>query len=327
MIDLKNLWDQLSKESDAQEKSGILKRSIKSKVGLSIGYDTSDNKKLLLLNIDNPDSIKNSHFPKWEGTSIEKKPLGENKFAIILKLIDEDCINIFNALINDLLERIVNTNNNHEAVTCFADTIYKWYEFFKKFGKKVLSEQKQRGIYGELYFLNTHLKPKHEAIEILNCWKGHKLKHHDFSFPNGALEVKTTIRKAHKKVVISSEKQLDNTGFPNLYLYCITLNMDSNNGESLVDLVNNLNDYFRNQPNASTLFKKYLSNAGYLTAHENYYNENKYIFKKEYLFEVNDDFPQISNPPEGIGDIKYSLMIGSCLEHQVEIGPSIKMLF
>jgi len=318
MINLNDLWAELSAESNSEKRGGTLKRSIYRELGLSVGYDTHDDKKLLLLDIESPETISDAHFPKWEGTIIEKKKVGPENYAIALKLLDEDFISIFNALITDLLNNIKKAKSNQEAVTCFTDALYKWYEFFKKHGTKVLSENVQRGIYGELYFIKEHLIAKMEAVKALNCWQGHELKHHDFSFPNGVLEVKTTIRKAHKKVMISSEKQLDNTGFPHLYLYCITLNMDSNNGESLVELVHSLEEYFSEYPNAGIIFNNFLSNTGYLRDHEHYYQENKYIFKNEFLFEVGDDFPKITDPPEGVGDVKYTLMIASCLTHQVD---------
>ena len=51
MIDLDNLWIQLSQESKSTERKGILKRSILREVGLSVGYDTVDNKKILKRNL------------------------------------------------------------------------------------------------------------------------------------------------------------------------------------------------------------------------------------------------------------------------------------
>ena len=74
------------------------------------------------------------------------------------------------------------------------------------------------------------------------------------------------------------------------------------------------------------LFSNYLNNSGYLEGHEEHYDENKYIFKKEYLFKVDDDFPKITDPPEGIGDIKYSLMIASVIDFSVPINENIDKL-
>ncbi len=74
MINLNDLWAELSAESSSEKRGGTLKRSIYRELGLSVGYDTHDDKKLLLLDIESPETISNAHFPKWEGTIIEKKP-------------------------------------------------------------------------------------------------------------------------------------------------------------------------------------------------------------------------------------------------------------
>ena len=326
MKKLKDIWSKLESDKEKVSSGGILKVSVSRKHCLSVGLDTVDSKKLLLIDIDDEQVVDDSHFPSWEGTLIQKQETDSGQYSVVLKLIDDECNHIFDALLNDLILKIKETSSLSETLTCFIDLLFKWSEFFKKYGKKVLSEQRQRGLFGELYFIRNHLTNKSDGHKVIHYWKGHELKHHDFSFPNGALEVKTTIRKAHKKVVISSEKQLDNTGFDNLFLYCVTLNMDSNSGQSLTHIVNELYDFFNKYPGASILFNNYLNNSGYLEEHEDLYDKNKYIFKKEYLFKVDDNFPKIIDPPEGIGDIKYSLMIASVVDFSVPIGKSIDTL-
>ena len=326
MKKLIDIWNKLESDKDKVSSGGMLKVSVSKKHSLSIGLDTGDSKKLLLIDIDNEQVVDDSHFPSWEGTLIQKQETDSGQYSVVLKLIDDECNHIFNALLNDLILKIKETSSSSEALTCFIDLLFKWSEFFKKYGKRVLSEQRQRGLFGELYFIKNHLANKIDGHKVIHFWKGHELKHHDFSFPNGALGVKTTIRKAHKKVVISSEKQLDNTGFDNLFLYCITLNMDSNSGQSLTNIVNELYDFFNEYPGASILFNNYLNNSGYVEEHEDHYDKNKYIFKKEYLFKVDDNFPKITDPPEGIGDIKYSLMIASVVDFGVPINENIDIL-
>ena len=129
MINLDNLWKQLSQESETTERKGILKRSILKEVGLSVGYDTVDNKKILLLEIEDPEMINDSDFPEWEGTELGKRQVGPEKYAIMLKLLDEENLSIYNALIKDLHSSIAQAETNLEAVTCFTNVIYKWYEF------------------------------------------------------------------------------------------------------------------------------------------------------------------------------------------------------
>ena len=285
----------------------------------------ADKTKLLMLKISDPSLIENDHFPKWEGTKIEKRIIAKDQYAVVVKLLNEEAIDIFNALINDIQNQVKEANND-QALTLFTECIYKWYEFFKKFKLKILSQEQQRGIFGELYFIKNHLLPVIDPVEALNNWYGHDGMHQDFSFRNGNVEVKTTIRKEHKKVRISSEKQLDDTGLPNLFLYCITLNLDPNNGESLSDIVESLREYLCQFPNAVNIFDTYLCNTGYLDEHAEHYDRYKYIFKKEYMFRVEDEFPRIIDPPEGVGSLEYSLVLSACLDYDKDIKNSIKEL-
>ncbi len=326
MKDIKTVWRELEDKIVGHGDFGIIKKIRYAKVGLSVGMDMFDKTKLLMLEITNPSLFENDHFPKWEGTSIEKRLIAQDKHAVVVKLLNEDAIDIFNALINDIQNQIKNAKDADQALTLFTDCIYKWYEFFKKFSLKVLNQEQQRGIFGELYFIKNHLLPVIEPIEALNNWYGHDGMHQDFSFRNGNVEVKTTIRKEHKKVRISSEKQLDDTGLPNLFLYCITLNIDPNNGESLYNIVESLREYISQFPNALNVFDTYLCNTGYLDEHAEHYQRYKYIFKKEYMFRVEDGFPRIIDPPEGVGSLQYSLVLSACLNYEKDVSNSIKEL-
>ncbi|MBC8321252.1 MAG: PD-(D/E)XK motif protein [Bacteroidetes bacterium] len=326
MKNLSVVWKELEDKIKDGRTFGIIRKDRYSKLGFSVGMDLSDKTKLVMLAINDPALIQNDQLPKWEGTKIEKRKITDEKYALVVKLLNEDAVDIFNSLINDIHNRIKGSKDKDEALTLFTDTLFMWYEFFKKFGVKILSQESQRGIFGELYFIKNHLLPVIDPISTLNYWYGHEGSSQDFSFPNGNVEVKTTIRKEHKKVMISSEKQLDNTGLPNLYLYCITLNLDPNNGESLSDIVTTLREYLIKFPNAVNIFNTYLMNTGYLDEHAEYYNKYKYIFKKEYLFKVAEGFPRIIDPPDGVGSLKYSLVLSACLNNATEISEAIRSL-
>ena len=326
MDKIKNLWSNIIKDVEASSGRGLMKRSLLDGVGLYLGMDTIDENKILILIIEDKESIYKSDLPKWEGADFEIRKVSQNELAITLKLLDKDFEDIFNSLINDLYLNLSRADDNLDAIRIFVSTVDKWNTFFKKFGVKVLSEQRQRGIYGELYFLKSHVLTHCSGRDALVSWGGHSGKHQDFSFKNGNVEVKSTIRKQHKKVAISSEKQLDNTGMNNLFLYCITLNLDDNSGQTLPEIVNDLRDQLSLTPNADLIFNEYLQRTGYLDEHADYYNKNKYIFKKEYMFKVDDEFPKIVDPVEGVGDIKYTIIIASCINFDNDIQHSMEAL-
>jgi len=326
MSEIKNLWSEIENDVENTDIRGLMSRSLLDEVGLSLGMDTFDGKKILIQAIEHSESIDESDFPSWEGVEFEIRNISKNQKAITLKLHNIELEDIFNALINDLYNNLLAAEDNINAVRFFISTLNKWYEFFKKFDVKILSEQRQRGIYGELYFLRSHVLSHCSDRDSLDSWGGHSAKHQDFSFLHGTVEVKTTIRKQHKKVALSSEKQLDSTGMENLFLYCITLNLDDNSGQTLPEMVYELREKYSVVPNAELIFNEYLQRTGYLDEHEKYYNKNKYIFKKEYMFRVEDGFPCITDPPEGVGDVKYTIVISSCMNFDKDINNSMEVL-
>lgn len=327
MKDIKKLWDYIEEDIESIKsrdiQKGILKRSLIDRVGLFIGIDIEDNNKLLIQVIDSTDLIHISDFPKWEGTFIEIKKISKTKEAIVVKLINIELIDIFNSLTIDIFKKLENTETNEEAVQKFCLNFNKWNTFFKKYGIKILSEEKIKGLFGELYFLKNWVMKYLSNRSSLDSWIGYESSSQDFTFINGNVEVKTTSGKQHKKISISNEKQLDKTGLDNLFLYCLTLHSDVNSGLSLPELIIDLKKIFSKNTNNVFLFEEYLLRAGYIDEHSKYYLKNKYIIKKEYFFEIDDDFPKITDPPEGVGDIRYSVVISSCIKFNREISSSI----
>jgi len=325
MNNLSEIWNQLEKEAVTAPGDGTLTQHLFSKLGLSIGLEVKTRNKLLLLEIENSNEVDSSQFPQWEGVKTDLITLG-SKEVIVLILEDEECLHIFNSLINDFYNALQHAKDKLEAYRLFIEILFRWYGFFKKFGTKVLSETKLRGIFGELYFLSNYLLQKYDALSVIKSWQGPDKMHHDFTFLNGNVEVKSTIRKAHKKVTIANEKQMDDTGLPFLYLYCITLNIDSNNGESLPEIVIKIRDILSDNYIALQLFNNALGTLGYNDEHSDIYGRHKYIFTKDYLFHVRKGFPRITEVDEGVGDVKYSLVISSCMGFISDIESSLKGL-
>ena len=65
-------------------------------------------------------------------------------------------------------------------------------------------------------------------------------------------------------------------------------------------------------------FNDCLINAGYLDQHAPKYKSH-FIVKEEMLFHVHDDFPRIIDPPNGIGSLKYGVLISSCRSFDAKI--------
>jgi hypothetical protein len=326
MEDLDDIWESLEKDKiTPSEKKSIILRRLRP-IGLHIGLDLSSGKKILLLEIKSSKEININDFPKWKGVDLSFLEFSDKKDAVLLKLVDHQGLTILNAIINDIYESLENITDLNEASELFIECLNHWSDFFNKYGYNGLGKEAQRGLFGELYFLKEYVLKKANVAEGINYWRGHSRKFQDFSFPNGNVEIKTTIKKEHKTVIVSSEKQLDDAGLKSLFLCCLSLNVSENKGHSLPEIVQQIRESISPIPNALRLFNRFLQNAGYLNQHEMNYKDDRFIIHKNYFFKVGPGFPRIITLPTGVGDIKYSIVLSACKEFEIDIKSSIEYL-
>jgi len=322
--DINLIWDSFEKDRHCEGDKLLLRRL--HSIGLHIGIDLSRNQKILLIEVKNLKNINLEELPLWKGIKPVLIKLTSDKDALILKLIDVENIDIFNALIRDIDDSLSEVKDLDSALLLFKDRMDKWRLFFEKYGNIILGSRFQRGLFGELYFLKNHVLPVSDHIKAIKYWKGHDRNAQDFSFPNGNLEVKTTIKKEPVTVTINNEKQLDDRGIKSLYLYCLMMNRVESSGYSLPDIVKEIRDLLFPYSGTTTLFNNFLNQSGYIDEHIDYYRDNRYIIKKEQLYEVKEGFPRIINLPEGTGDIQYSIVLSSCKKFEVNIKETLKKL-
>jgi hypothetical protein len=68
-------------------------------------------------------------------------------------------------------------------------------------------------------------------------WKGPQGAHQDFQYPGAWIEVKTTLAKQPQTVRITSERQLDDTNGPALFLHVLVLETHEGGTATLPALV------------------------------------------------------------------------------------------
>lgn len=109
---------------------------------------------------------------------------------------------------------------------------------------------------------------------------------------------------------INNERQLDYKGLVSLHLLALTLIKSEEGGESLPEIVSSIKEEAARVTGGSGKFEHCLQEAGYLNVHSHFYKDN-YTIKKEELFTVSDGFPRITDMPDGLGDIRYSLVVAA----------------
>ena len=198
--------------------------------------------------------------------------------------------------------------------------LQRWQKLFRKFGKKLLSEQEQQGLIGELYFLKNHLLNVFSSSEALSFWKGPFGEQQDFGFGDIAVEVKSKQGTSSPYIQISSIDQLS-CNVENCFLYVITLNVAPHNISNTLSL-NKIIDEVKEilaSSNDLDIFENLLAEVGYMNLPE--YDEKYYLVSKETTFEVKGDFPRLKadSVPHGISSIQYKIELKECKPFEITI--------
>ena len=222
--------------------------------------------------------------------------------------------NIFESVISDISDKIVQIKNKKHIHATLTKVLNEWKMFFEKQETEILSISRQKGLIGELYFLKDYIFKKYSFTDALLYWTGADRTNHDFQIGSKAIEIKTTSSKQHKKCVISSERQLDSTGVSHLYLSIFAINVHSNmQDKNLPALIKEIRLLIQDDPIASFQFDIKLAKYGYHESHSSRYN-NGFSVNDMKLYNVIDGFPRLlqSNLPEGVGDLKYTIVVAAC---------------
>lgn len=333
MINYKEIWDSINLESrNSSEKTQIARLvSTKSVFPVFLSTDFGKNIRLLYVKIDNEDKIKTENLPKFRGLDITlcTSTLGgyiNNRFIKFTQTLP-NTENIFESVISDLCEIIINVKTLNEMIHAVSKVLNEWKLFFEKQQFELLSTSSQKGLIGELYFLKDYLFQKYSFSESIKYWTGSDRTTHDFQINKIAIEVKATASKQHKKFFISSEKQLDSTGLEHLYLSLFCLNLHNNmSDKTLPSIINEIYKIIHDDSVATFLFQIKLAKYGYNEALADKYNIGFTVFDMKY-YEIINGFPRLlqNNIPNGIGDLKYSVMVSACTPFEVTFNKLINI--
>jgi len=191
------------------------------------------------------------------------------------------------------------------------DGLARWQKFLSA-SFEGLSEEFQRGLWGELHFLREHLLPTLGAAAV-NNWKGGERAHQDFQFESSAVEVKTTLAKQPQVVRITSERQLDDSAWASLFLNVIALDVRDGSCETLPAMVASLRAKLA-ADTARERFEDELLMVGYLDTHAARYMDRGYTVRADSFFRVGPKFPRLveADMPAGVGDANYALSVAAC---------------
>ena len=320
---LNRVWTKLEsdlKSGDNSESRIYRRLDLKNETGLRLGVITPGNVRELLIQIDENDDYS-FNPPKWVGMKFDIITLDvpdEGTRHISLYLEDPEHERVFTMVCSDIAKRLSQIDFSSHRTPELKAILDQWTRFFQIFGPDGLTPEAQRGLYGELTWLELLLESDTDMSVLVESWQGFKRAYYDFELNGRVVEVKTTMTKEPRRVRISNERQLDDRGLDSLHLYILTLQKFETGGETLPELVDKIRETLKHNALASNAFDRFLKKAGYFDFHANNYTSG-YIRKKQEIFQICNGFPRIIDFSAGVGDISYSITISACSSFAVDL--------
>ncbi len=316
---IKQIWEEL--ENDKSFKQGLLIRRFSGSILPDVFIALQQPEKLLGIaaSISSNIEINISSFTNLQEIQVDILPdiNQKGKNILLFKLINNQHKDIFSVLSEDLISSIAEETNEIKLVSALLNRFEKWKSLFNKFTLQGLTSEEQRGLLGELFFLRKYLQYKSDFQNVLNTWVGTSKEIRDFQFNDWALEVKTTIGNNHQKIHISSERQLDTTHLKTLILYHLSLEKTQESGESLPQIITSILEILQADVISINRFRAKLYEVGYFDQHENLYTSVGYHVRQDNFYNVEGDFPRLQETElrNGVGDVKYTIIISQCQQY------------
>jgi hypothetical protein len=262
--------------------------------------------------------LKNYRFKGVEIYSLPNE--AESKTELYIYLLDNELKDIFSLFIQNILEDIEKSVTEIEAIKTTLNVVSKWKKLFDKINFNGLSIEQQKGLIGELLFLNTLLNDEKTSPNAVNTWTGAEqdFQAKDFTLGSVGVEVKFTSSK-QPRIKVSNERQLDAENLSELFLILYSTEAVKDNGISLNSIVEQTRQKISTADERS-IFNAKLQLNGYFDDDKEHYGR-MYSLKRTFLFIVKSDFPKIikGQLPLGIYDTSYSIEISAVENFIVEI--------
>ncbi len=315
MTKIEKIWQEL--EGDSSLYSGLLYKRYSGKIipDVYVALKAPERLRCIAAHLGISFEFDTKTWNKFRDIKIQRIPDEKNKDKqfLVIMLLSNNHMDVFSTLCEDLILKIAGVTEEKSLVQELITRLERWHLLFEKLGRQGLSEEAQRGLYGELYFLRKFLNECTDAEYCINSWRGSEKAVQDFQYSDWAVETKTTSGKNQQKLHISSERQLDTKLVPDIFLIHLSLEIRENYGETLNNIVEELTNILSDSLAALSVFRLKLLEAGYFNHHYNEYEEKGYSIRQENIYRITDDFPRITENmiPAGVGDVRYSLILSA----------------
>jgi hypothetical protein len=307
-------WAQLESDWHAR---GVTVRRIypQSAHEIFIAVRHPDGARMLTIAMDThtmTDVLRQIHeLPRTRGLEMQFARLGNYSGELRVILSDTSLREVFSPLASDIAAAAHAEPSAAVAVLAAVGRFGHWRQMLQNLAASGLAPHSRRGLFGELAFLCDYLLPSLPIGEAVRAWTGPAGAHQDFQLPHAAIEVKTSVGKEPQTLVVSSERELDDTGTGRLILAHFSLDeRRGGSGESLNAIIDRARGLVAHT-GAREALDDLLVRAGYLRQQRSFYDEPRYTVRRQRFWHVTGEFPRITEADlrPGVGDCEYRISV------------------
>ncbi|MCY7705922.1 PD-(D/E)XK motif protein [Bacillus safensis] len=330
MLNLKLEFEELIQELRGKDDSEVYKLNVLTYENpiMFAGIDPANHHRQLYIDLGPGgwDEDQEKALPKWRGMSVkveyfEKLSLLKEHYFLVIRQEDEQSPEIFELVLQNLADHLAVAEEEGSLFSTVYKVLDRWRTFFQRGGFKRLSEEQQRGLFGELWFINEWLE-KHPGQPplIIEHWEGPTKGRIDFKGTRCGIEIKTIIEKLSKTIKISNENQLKlNEAVSSIYLYVCFLEQSRTHGLSLQELAGQVRvKLAERSERIALIYSDLLTDLGF---REEEYEDVLYFMEKTEVYEAGEKFPRLikEHLPKGISHVSYNIDLTHCSAHEKQL--------
>lgn len=322
MMKIDEIWNSLA--NDSSFSGGLLLRRYSGAIlpNIFVGIRSAEKSRCIVIRVSYNIDFSFEDVNKLKDIFLEFRidDLNPEYKLLIVELKNVNLTEVFSTVCEDLISKVCHISDDSLLVIKLLDRFEKWIHLFDIAKGTGLSNEAQRGLYGELYFLRKWLYNSCDNyLKILHSWLGPEGSIQDFQMDDWAVEVKTTSGNNHQRIYISNERQLDAGAIRMLFLYHISLTVLQHSDGTLNSIIDEIRSTIGSNIKLQSIFESKLIMAGYFNSQRKMYDNTGYEIRGDIFYRVFEDFPRIeeSDLRTGIGDVRYSIIISNCQNYIV----------
>ena len=256
------------------------------------------------------EEVDASLLHETQSISIKNILRNDAKRALLFSYTKQPYNDIFTRLCFDMLEaaRIAPAKQKYSKL---VHRYIAWQKMLSGTRSDILSKEQQKGLCGELLFLETFLDTI-GTLPALESWRGPCQADQDFIFSNGWAEIKS-IKYAADSVTISSLEQLspDIPGILAVFKIEETSQFEQESF-SLASLVDRISGKISSSPSGSLIWEDKIHLAGYDPS-EKIYRNTFFVVRDKMIYSVTEGFPRLTKKilPSAVIQAKYQIDLGA----------------